>query len=156
MIRVILLAMVLATISSHASAFRMFGPNGYIEDSDENIARRQAEDQVRADQARLRAEAKRAWAEEKARIDEHNERMNAMYRSRNPVDPKFFTCPPPRDKYIDGPAPGGHRRHAWREKTGFNTPAERTRYENEVRRLRRELKKERAKPNPAGSPPPKL
>lgn len=53
----------------------------------------------------------------------------------------------------DGPRPGGHRRHEWREKTGFNTPADRARYEYEVRRLKRELRKERAKPNPAGDHP---
>lgn len=156
MIRIILLAMILSTISTPASAFRMFGPNGYMEDSAENAARRKAEDQAREDQARQRAEAERGWAEEQARIQEHNARMNAMYRSSNPVDPKLFTCPPPRNKYNDGPRPGGHRRHLWRENTGFNTPAERTRYRAEIQRLKRELNKERARPNPAGSPPPKL
>lgn len=55
-----------------------------------------------------------------------------------------------------GPAPGGHRRHVWREKTGFNTPADRIRAENENRRLRRELKKERSRPNPGGDHPTKI
>jgi hypothetical protein len=63
------------------------------------------------------------------------------------------TCSPARNKYNDGPRPGGHQRHEWREKTGFNTPAERTRYRREVQRLNNELKKERARPNPAGAHP---
>lgn len=154
MIRIVLLAVILAVTSSPVLAFKFIGPNGYMEDSDENIARRKAEAEARANRERQRAEAERAWADELRRSNEHNERMNALYRNANPPAPKAE--PEPRNKYNDGPAPGGHRRHAWREKTGFNTPAERTRYENEVRRLRRELKKERARPNPAGSPPPKL
>lgn len=156
MIRIVVLALVLATLAGPASAFKFIGPNGYMEPAPEDIARRKAEAQAREDQERWRAEADRAWAEEQARIEEHNARMNAMYRSQNPVDPSLFTCPPPRNKYNDGPAPGGHRRHAWRERTGFNTPAHRTRYENEIRRLNRELKKERAKPNPAGDHPTKM
>lgn len=156
MIRIILLALILAAITSPASAFKFIGPNGYMEPAPEDIARRKAEAQAREDQARQQAEADRAWAEELMRSNEHNARMNAMYRSQNPVDPSLFTCPPPRNKYNDGPAPGGHRRHVWRERTGFNTPAHKTRYENEIRRLNRELKKERAKPSPYGTPPHKI
>lgn len=65
-------------------------------------------------------------------------------------------CPSSRNKYNDGPRPGGHQRHEWRERTGFNTPAERTRYRMEVQRLNNELKKEKARPNPAGDHPSKI
>lgn len=157
MIRIILLALILAATSAQAHAFKFIGPNGYMEPSPEDVARRKAEEQARIEQEQQRAEADRAWAEELRRSNEHNERMNAMYRSQNPVDPQWFTCPPPsRNKYNDGPRPGGHRRHLWREQTGFNTPAEKTRYEREIRRLNRELKKERAKPNPGGDHPKKI
>lgn len=67
------------------------------------------------------------------------------------IDPMYYTCPTPA--IDDGPRPGGHRRHEWRENTGFSTPAERTRYRREVQRLRTELKKEKARPNPAGAHP---
>lgn len=70
------------------------------------------------------------------------------------IDPMFYTCPAP--VINDGPRPGGHRRHEWREITGFNTPAERTRYRREIQRLNSELKKDRAKPNPAGDHPSKI
>lgn len=153
MIRSIIFFLLLLSVflTSPASAFKFFGPNGEMSASDEDIARRQAEDQARAEQDRQRAEAERAWDEERARNDEHNARMDALYRTSTPLDPMFSTCPEPRTKYNDGPAPGGHRRHEWRERTGFNTPAERTRYRREIQRLNRELEAERAKPNPRGS-----
>ena len=158
MIRTILIALVLATFSAPAGAgFKMFGPNGYIEGKP---ARKEkpisAEEQERrnAEAERQRLERELAWAEEQRRIAEHNARMNAIYRSQKPSPPACNTYQP-RNKYNDGPRPGGHRRHLWREQTGFNTPAERTRYKNEIRRLNRELKKERAKPNPAGDHPTK-
>jgi hypothetical protein len=152
MIRVIVLAMVLAAISTQALPFKFIGPNGYMEASDEDIARRKAEEKARLDLERQRAEAARAWADEQARIQEHNAKMNAMYRASRPAEAQPHVCPP-RNKYNDGPRPGGHRRHIWREKTGFNTPAERTRYRMEIQRLKRKLQKEKSKPSPSGATP---
>lgn len=153
----LLIIAILLTVAMPAHAgFKFYGPGGQTMNStetEEERADRLAQDQERAVQAQQRAEMDRAWADELRRSNEHNERMNAMYRSQNPVDPMFFTCPPPRNKYNDGPRPGGHQRHEWRERTGFNTPAERTRYKNEIRRLNRELKKEKARPNPGGAHP---
>lgn len=150
--RTILTILLLVTIITPTHAFRMFGPNGYIEDSKEDIARRKAEAKAREDQERQRAEAERAWADEQVRIQEHNARMNAMYRASRPAEAQPNVSPP-RNKYNDGPRPGGHRRHIWREKTGFNTPAERTRYRMEIQRLQHELQKEKSKPNPHGATP---
>lgn len=148
MTRLAILALILTLTVSPASAFKFFGPNGYMEDSPEDIARRKADAELKAQQAQRQAEVDRAWQEEQARIQEHNSMMNAMYRAAN--QPAQKSCPAPINKYNDGPAPGGHYRHLWREQTGFNTPAERTRYIRENKRLKRELKAERAKPNPRG------
>lgn len=149
MTRIILLALLLAVTAPPASAFKFFGPNGHMEDSPEDIARRKSDAENKAKMDQHNAEVERAWKEEQARIHEHNAQMNDLYRSAEPqVCP---TCPEPRTKYNDGPRPGGHRRHLWRENTGFNTPAERTRYIRENNRLKRELAKEQAKPNPNGS-----
>jgi hypothetical protein len=153
LIRIILLVTILATISGPAAAFKMFGPGGQYMNStetEEERATREAQDKYYRESAREAQEATARIANMKPK--------QKRYTRDELLQGKPAPCQTvaPRDKYNDGPAPGGHRRHAWREKTGFNTPAERTRYENEVRRLRRELKKERARPNPAGSPPPKL
>ena len=149
MTRLAIIALILTLAASPASAFKFFGPNGEMSDSPEDIARRKADADLKARQAQRQAEVDRAWQEERARTQEHNAMMNALYRSGNPPAPTV--CPEPRNKYNDGPAPGGHRRHLWREHTGFNTPAERTRYIRENRRLKHELAKERAKPNPNGA-----
>lgn len=84
MVRFILsLALVLTITAAPASAFKFFGPNGYMEDSPEDIARRKADAERKAQEAQRQAEVDRAWQEEQARIQEHNARMNAMYRAGN-------------------------------------------------------------------------
>ncbi|NCD26736.1 MAG: hypothetical protein EOL86_14260 [Deltaproteobacteria bacterium] len=149
MTRLAILALILTLTASPASAFKFFGPNGEMSDSPEDIARRKADAEIQARQDQRNAASERAWQEEQARIQEHNARMNAMYRAGN--QPAQEVRVQPINKYNDGPAPGGHYRHLWRKQTGFNTPAERTRYIRENRRLQRELAKERAKPNPRGA-----
>ena len=149
MTRLAIIALILTLAAAPASAFKFFGPNGEMSDSPEDIARRKADAERKAQEAQRQAEVDRAWQEEQARIQEHNARMNAMYRAANP--PAQEVRVQPINKYNDGPAPGGHYRHLWREQTGFNTPAERTRYIRENKRLKRELAKERAKPNPNGA-----
>ena len=105
-------------------------------------------------------EAERSNTREQQRLDyleyvRATNAINAAPRKKSkPICPPEQACPAPtRD---DGPRPGGHRRHEWREQTGYNTPAERTRAINEIRRLNRELKKEKARPNPAGDHPTKI
>lgn len=149
MFRFAILSLALLLAASPAPAFKFFGPNGEMSDSPDDIARRKAAAELKAQQDQRNAEVERARQEEQVRIQEHNARMNAMYRAANP--PAQEVRVQPINKYNDGPAPGGHYRHLWREQTGFNTPAERTRYIRENKRLKRELAKERAKPNPNGA-----
>ena len=146
MIRILAVILLLAAIPAHAG-FKMFGPNGYMNSSetDEEKAEREARE------------------EHYRQIVEETRAATAKHAATRKVSPPRYTkeellqgrpCPAPVN--IKGPRPGGHRRHVWREATGFNTPAERTRYVREIQRLNRELKKERAKPNPAGDHPSKI
>lgn len=144
MTRLAILALILALTASPASAFKFFGPNGYMEDSPEDIARRKADAELKAQQDQRKAEVDRAWQDERARIQQHTAMMNALYRAGNPPQQ-------PVNVQVINKHAGGHYRHLWREQTGFNTPAERTRYIRENQRLQRELKAERAKPNPNGA-----
>ena len=147
MIRIILLALILATTPAQAG-FKMFVPGQkepvmYGNETAEEKAAREVNE---AEYRQIRDELREQTAK-KARP--------ARKTGKNPLSVEDVERgkPPIID---DGPRPGGHRRHLWREQTGFNTPAERTRYKNEIRRLNRELKKERAKPNPAGDHPKKI
>lgn len=144
MTRLAILALILAITASPAFAFKFFGPNGEMSDSPEDIARRKADAELKAQQAQRQAEVDRAWQEEQARAQQHNAMMNALYRAGNPPQQ-------PVNVQVINKHGGGHYRHLWREQTGFNTPAERTRYIRENKRLKRELAKERAKPNPNGA-----
>lgn len=149
MIRIILLAMILAALAAPASAgFKMFGPNGSMNSSetDEEMAIREANE---AEYQRVRDELREQTARH---ANPPRTRSTRIYTQEELLQGKPYDGP----TNVRGPRPGGHRRHLWREQTGFNTPAERTRYKNEIRRLNRELKKERAKPNPAGDHPTKI
>ena len=138
------LALILTVTAAPSSAFKFFGPNGYMEDSPEDIASRKVDADLKAQQAQRQAEVDLAWAEEQASIQQHNAMMNALYRAGNQPQQ-------PVNVQVINKHGGGHYRHLWRDQTGFNAPAEKTRYEREIRRLNRELKKERAKPNPNGA-----
>lgn len=144
MIRLVLVFLILVAPPAQAG-FKMFGPNGYMNSSetDEERSARELQDE----QNRKIAEQAEATTPRRPpthrKTGENPLSMEDVERGKPPV-------------IDDGPRPGGHRRHLWREQTGFNTPAERTRYRMEIQRLNRELKKERAKPNPAGDHPKKI
>lgn len=147
MIRIVLLVLILAATSAQAG-FKMYAPGQkepvmYGNETAEEKATREANE---AAHQQIRDELREQTAK-KARP--------ARKTGKNPLSVEDVERgkPPIID---DGPRPGGHRRHLWREQTGFNTPAERTRYRMEIQRLNRELKKERAKPNPGGDHPKKI
>lgn len=136
MTRVIALLVLVLVSTVPASAFRFYGPNGYMEPSEDDISRRAAQEQARAQQAA----AERAWAEEQARIQEHNALMNALYRANQPQPVQQSTSIEIVNKYS-----GGHYRHLWREQGRLQR--------EEIKRLQRELAKERATPSPKPAPP---
>lgn len=147
MIRLLLVVMMLAAGPAHAG-FKMFVPGQkdpvmYGNETAEEKATRETNE---AEYRRVRDEL-RGQTAKKARPTRKT--------GKNPLSVEDVERgkPPIID---DGPRPGGHRRHLWREQTGFNTPAERTRYRMEIQRLKRELRKERAKPSPYGTPPHKI
>lgn len=149
MIRIILLALVLAAVAAPTHAgFKMFGPNGSMNSSetDEEKAIREANE---AEYQRVRDELREQTARH---ANPPRTRSTRIYSQEELLQGKPYDGP----TNVRGPRPGGHRRHLWREQTGFNTPAERTRYVREIQRLNRELKKERARPNPAGDHPAKI
>ena len=146
-VAILVISVFLIAASAHAG-FKMYGPGGQHMSSSET------------DEERLEREAREAAHRQV--VDEYRQSITPKsaeqpprMQRKNPlsVDDVERGKPPIID---DGPRPGGHRRHVWREKTGFNTPAERTRYVREIQRLQLELKKERAKPNPAGDHPAKI
>lgn len=147
MIRTVLLALAMATFAIPGFAgFKMFVPG----QKDPVMYGNETAEERAADKARdehYKAVARHAEQTTPKRMTPEKTKQPA-YTQEELLQGKSYDEPNAR-----GPAPGGHRRHVWRERTGFNTPAERTRYENEVRRLRQELKKERAKPNPGGAHP---
>ena len=141
----LVIALMLLAAPAHAG-FKMYGPGGQHMTSSETVEE-QAEREARE-------------AVHRQVVDDYRNSLPAAVKparktGRNPLSVEDVERgkPPIID---DGPRPGGHRRHLWRERTGFNTPAERTRYLREIQRLNRELKKERAKPNPAGDHPSKI
>lgn len=141
------LIMVLILIATQAQAgFKFYGPNGQTMNSTETEDEKAAREAQEAHYRQI--------------VEDYHNSLPAPAKpvrktGKNPLSVEDVERgkPPIID---DGPRPGGHRRHVWRETTGFNTPAERTRYVREIRRLDRELKKERAKPNPAGDHPSKI
>jgi hypothetical protein len=142
--RIIVIALILAATSAHAG-FKMFVPGQkepvmYGNETAEEKASSEAND---AEYLKIRDELREQTAKKAT---------PARKTGKNPLSVEDIERgkPPIID---DGPRPGGHRRHEWREKTGFNTPAERTRYRMEIYRLKQELKKERARPNPGGAHP---
>lgn len=144
MTRILAIILILIATQTHAG-FKMFGPNGYMnstETVDEKAAREARDAHYR-----------------KIVEDYHNSLPTppkaARKTGKNPLSVEDVERGKPQI-VDDGPRPGGSRRHRWREITGFNTPAERTRYVREIQRLNRELKKERARPNPAGDHPAKI
>ena len=147
MIRLMLIVMALTAMPAFAG-FKMYVPGQkepamYGNETAEEISAREArEAEYRQVRDSLRAQTERnAKAVKK--------RPKPIYTDQELLKGKPYDGP----TNLRGPAPGGHRRHIWREKTGFNTPAHRTRYIQEIRRLNRELKKERARPNPGGAHP---
>lgn len=147
MIRLILLTMILASTSAQAG-FKMFVPGQkepvmYGNETAEEKATREAKE---AEYRQVRDEL-REQTERNARAV--RKRPEPIYTQEELLQGQPYDGP----TNVRGPAPGGHRRHIWRERTGFNTPAQKIRYENEIRRLKRELKKERAKPSPYGAHP---
>ena len=147
MIRIILLALILAATPAQAG-FKMFGPNGAMNSSetDEERATREANE---AEYRQIRDELREQTARH---ANPPRTRSTRIYSQEELLQGKPYDGP----TNVRGPRPGGRRRHLWREQTGFNTPAEKTRYEREIRRLNRELKKERSKPNPGGDHPKKI
>jgi hypothetical protein len=146
MVRLVVLMLALAAMPAHAG-FKMFGPNGSMNSSET--------DQEKAIREANEAEYQRVRDELRAQTARHAnppKRQPARYTKEQLL--QGTPCEPTGN--IRRSRPGGHRRHEWREKTGFNTPAHRTRYVQEIRRLNRELKKERARPNPYGMPAHKI
>jgi hypothetical protein len=144
-IAIIAITLVVSAASVHAG-FKMYGPNGQHMGSSETAEERTAREAREAVHRQI--------------VEDYRSSLPplvppARKTGKNPLSVEDVERgkPPVID---DGPRPGGHRRHLWRERTGFNTPAERTRYVREIQRLNRELKKERAKPNPAGDHPSKI
>lgn len=145
---ILILAILLAAATPAQAGFKFYGANGQTMNSTETEEER---------------------TNRVARETQHVTIVNDWYRSLPPLVPEAPASPQRRDrknpislKEVDaewkpkldgGPAPGGHRRHEWREKTGFNTPAERTRYRRAVREEKERLRKEKSKPNPAGAHP---
>lgn len=147
MIRIIALALVLVAMPAFAG-FKMFVPGQkepviYSNDTDEQRATREANE---AEYRRVRDELR---AQTARHANPHRKQPAKLYTKEQLLQGQ--PCEPTGN--IRRPAPGGHRRHVWREQTGFNTPAHRTRYVQEIKRLNRELKKERARPNPGGAHP---
>jgi len=147
MIRIIVLALLLAATSAQAG-FKMFVPNGAMNSSetDEERATRETNE---AEYRRVRDELREQTARH---ANPPRTRPTRIYSQEELLQGKPYDGP----TNVRGPRPGGHRRHLWREQTGVSTPAERTRYRMEVYRLKQELKKERARPNPAGDHPTKI
>lgn len=151
MIHIILLALILATTSAPAHAgWTMYAPG--------------VQDPVMTNDETDEERVGRETKEEEYRKAAHDAEMATPKRGITPPNkpPRYTKEQLLQGKPYDGPTnvrgprPGGHRRHLWREQTGFNTPAERTRYRMEIQRLNRELRKERAKPSPYGTPAHKI
>lgn len=153
--RILILAILLATATHANSGWKMYTPGQKEPAISSTETQREAERRNSLEQQRL------DYLEYVRATNAINARSVAPRKKNQPIcTPEELnqgsSCPSPRNKYNDGPRPGGHQRHEWRERTGFNTPAERTRYKNEIRRLNRELKAEKARPNPAGDHPEKI
>ena len=133
-IAVIVIAMAMATASAHAG-FKMYGPGGQHMTSSETEAERVEREARDAAHRQLVEEYRQSITPQPAKKQPRKQRKNPLS-----VEDVEKGKPPIID---DGPRPGGHRRHIWREKTGFATPAARTRYIKEMRRVKIEAQKER-------------
>lgn len=150
--RILILAILLAMAMPAQAGWKMYTPGQKEPAVSSTETEREAERRNSLEQHRL------DYLEYVRATNAINARSAAPRKQSQPIcTPEELnqvpSCPPARNKYNDGPRPGGHQRHEWREQTGFNTPAERTRYRMEVHRLNSELKKEKARPNPAGAHP---
>ena len=133
-IAVIVIAMAMATASAHAG-FKMYGPGGQHMTSSETEAERVEREAREAAHRQVVEEYRQSITPQPVEKPPRPRRKNPLS-----VEDVEKGKPPIID---DGPRPGGHRRHIWREQTGFSTPAARTRYIKEMRRQKLEAQKER-------------
>lgn len=131
---IITIILLCLSVPAHAG-FRMYGKNGQFvnaTESHEEIAERyQREDEHRASANAIETDAWRA----------RDARESSTKGKPSPSIP--YQCPPQPNyvnKYNDGPDPGGHRRHVFRDKYGFGTPAG---MYNAIRAERKALQRER-------------
>lgn len=136
MIRILTIILILASTIAHAG-FKMYGPGGQHMTSSETEAER-------AEREAREAAHRQVVEEYRQSITPQPVEKPPRPRRKNPLSVEDVEKgkPPIID---DGPRPGGHRRHIWREQTGFNTPAARTRHIKEMRRQKLEEQKERAR-----------
>jgi len=136
-----LLVLSIILIPCLAGGWTFIGPNGQYMNGTETP------EEVRArDAARQQA------------LDEYTDAIELQYNKTQEKRPEpdrtqeeFTQRNQSQQIIIYGTRPGGHLRHEYRGITGFRSPAEKRRYEEELRRLQEELKKAKAKPNPNGA-----